>query len=110
MLAGATIIVVTASILARVVSNSGMSNTNATPVVFSAIVATVAAAACAFAGRRPDTRDVRRGRQRIVSMPLASARARSLREGPLGCTSPRSHLLTSIFGTFNAKAKVAWLI
>ena len=50
MLAGATIIVVTASILARVVSNSGMSNTNATPVVFSAFVATVAAAACAFAG------------------------------------------------------------
>jgi Kef-type K+ transport system membrane component KefB len=50
MLAAATIIVVTATILARVVSNSGMSNTNATLVVFSAIVATVAAAVCAFAG------------------------------------------------------------
>jgi Kef-type K+ transport system membrane component KefB len=50
MLAAASIIVVTAGILARVVSNSGMSNTNATPVVFSAFVATVAAAACAFAG------------------------------------------------------------
>jgi hypothetical protein len=37
---------VTATILARVVFNSGMSNTNATLVVFSAIVATV----CAFAG------------------------------------------------------------
>jgi hypothetical protein len=112
MLAAATIIVVTATILARVVSNSGMSNTNVTLVVFSAVVATVAAAR-PFArspGRRPDARDARRGRQRIVSMPLASARARSLREGPLGCTSPRSHLLTSIFGTFNAKAKVAWLI
>jgi hypothetical protein len=30
-----------ATILARIVSNSGMSNTNATLVVFSAIVATV---------------------------------------------------------------------
>ena len=50
MLAAATIIVVTATILARVVSNSGMSNTNATLVVFSAIVATVAAAVCVFAG------------------------------------------------------------
>jgi hypothetical protein len=36
---------VTAIILARVVSNSGMSNTNATLVVLSAI----AAAVCAFA-------------------------------------------------------------
>ncbi|HEY3621737.1 MAG TPA: hypothetical protein VGL12_04960 [Roseiarcus sp.] len=50
MLAAATIIVVTATILARVVCNSGMSNTNATLVVFSAIVATVAAAVCALAG------------------------------------------------------------
>jgi Kef-type K+ transport system membrane component KefB len=50
LLAAATIIVVTATILAQVVSNSGMSNTNATLVVFSAIVATVAAAVCAFAG------------------------------------------------------------
>ena len=40
MLAAATIIVVTAGILARVVSNSGMSKTNATIVVFRAIVAT----------------------------------------------------------------------
>jgi hypothetical protein len=32
--------------------------------------------------------------------PLLSARARSLSEGPLGRTSPRSHLLTSIFVTF----------
>jgi hypothetical protein len=44
MLAAVTIIVVTATILARVLSNSGMSNTNATVVLFSAIVATAAAA------------------------------------------------------------------
>jgi hypothetical protein len=50
MLAAATTIGVTATILVRVVSNSGMSNTNATLVVFSAIVATVAAAFCTFAG------------------------------------------------------------
>jgi Kef-type K+ transport system membrane component KefB len=50
MLAAATIIVVTATIQARVASNSGMSNTNARLVVFSAIVATVAAAVCALAG------------------------------------------------------------
>ena len=49
----ATIVVVTATILARVVSNSGMSNTNAALVVFSAIVAAV----CAFAGRRADAHD-----------------------------------------------------
>jgi len=31
---------------------------------------------------------------KMASMPLLSARARSLSEGPLGRTSPRSHLLT----------------
>ncbi len=44
MVAAFTIIVETATIVARAVSNSGMSNTNTTLVVFSAIVATVAAA------------------------------------------------------------------
>ena len=47
---------------------------------------------------------------RIASIPLLSTRARSLREGPLGCASPRSHLLTRTFVTFNARAKVAWLM
>ena len=36
----------------------------------------------------------------MASILLLSARARSLSEGPLGRTSPRSHLLTSIFVTF----------
>lgn len=111
MVADSTIIVETATIVARAVSNSGMSNTNTTLVVVQRHRRDRRRGRFARSqGRRPDARDVHRGRQRIVSMPLASARARSLREGPLGCTSPRSHLLTSIFGTFNAKAKVAWLI
>jgi len=43
-------------------------------------------------------------------MPFLWARARSFSEGPLGRTSPRSHLLMRIVLTFSASAKVAWLM